>query len=165
MVSLFILGTIFLGLGIHVRLGGFKSLYLAKGVPILMPRALQNGFIPIGAMLIAMVVALSETLFPEIETRQVIFLWLLMPLFFSSLIIVAWAPRWVRPRWIVYLEDEYGTVMWHLLEEAAKDARNWENRIKTQEGLEEWAEETRERLGYPPHSGQIERDAKSKRRF
>lgn len=85
-----------------------------------------------------------------------------MPLFVVGLILAAWNPWWLRPRWLVYLEEEYGSVMWHLLEEATKDARAWEKRVRTQAGLEEWAEETRIRLGYPPHPGRIEREAKKR---
>lgn len=56
-----------------------------------------------------------------------------------------------------YLEYEYGTVMWRLFEEARKYPERWREQVSTQEGLEAWAEETREKLGYPPHSGEIER--------
>lgn len=157
---LFLLGIAFLSMGIYVRLGGFKSLYLAKGIPILMPRALQNFAMPLGLTLIATATTSSQILFPSVETRQQLTLWVEMPIFVIGLILVAWAPRWLKPRWLVYLEDEYGTVMWHLLDEAKKDVRGWSRRVRTQAGLEEWAEETRKKLGYPPHPGQIEREAK-----
>lgn len=160
-MSFLIVGGVgFLVIGIYIRIGGFKTLFLAKGIPVLMPRAIQNIFIFLGLILILLV--LTGTLVPTIQMRQNILLWVIGPLFISSLVIAVRNPRWLRPRWLAYLEDEYGSVMWKLLEEASKDARGWSQRVRTQKGLERWAEETRIKLGYPPHPGQIERQANMK---
>jgi hypothetical protein len=45
-----------------------------------------------------------------------------------------------------------------------KDPRGWEQRVRTQSGLEAWAEEKRKEWGYPPYPGQIERQAKERER-
>lgn len=94
------------------------------------------------------------------DSVQSLFDVIVISMLLMSIILGVCPPRWLRPRWLVYLEDEYGSVMWYLLEEASKNAGVWEQRVSTQKGLEEWAEETRIRLGYPPHTGQIEREAK-----
>ncbi len=158
MIFLFISGIGFLMMGIYIRLGGFKAFFLATGIPILMPRALQNIFISLGV--IQLLFLLIGIFVPDIEMRQKLLIWVICPSFILSLLLAVWPPRWLRPQWLNYLEDEYGTVMWKLLDEARKDVPNWSRRVRTQAGLEEWAEETRKMLGYPPHPGQIERQAK-----
>lgn len=56
-----------------------------------------------------------------------------------------------------YLEREYGTIMWQMFREARKDAKGWREQVRTQQGLEVWAETTCKKLGYPPFPGHIER--------
>jgi hypothetical protein len=158
---LILFGMGFLAIGLYVRFGNFKTLYLTKGIPVLMPQALQNIFIPLGITLLIMALGLSD-LVPTVELRQKFLVWGVGPIFLVSLILAVWNPRWLRPSWLNYLEDEYGTVMWKLLDEARKDVPAWSHRVRTQAGLEEWAEETRQKLGYPPHPGQIERQAKER---
>lgn len=161
LVFLGVLGLIFLTAGLWLRHGGFKAFFLVKGIPVLMPRAVQNMFIPFGITLIVWEIATSD-LFPTTEMRGIIFDYIGVPLLITTLILGVWNPRWLRPQWLNYLEDEYGSVMWKLLDEARKDVPTWSHRVRTQAGLEEWAEETRKQLGYPPHPGQIEREAKER---
>jgi hypothetical protein len=161
MIVLLIGGFGLLALGVYIRFGGFKTLFLAKGIPVLMPRALQNIPIPLGIILLLFL--LIGTFVPTVSMRQALLTWFIMPLFVLSLVIAVWPPRWLRPQWLNYLEDEYGSVMWHLLEDV-HNPREWTRRVRTQAGLEEWAEETRKKLGYPPHPGQIERKAKERER-
>lgn len=158
LLILFLIGLVFLTIGIWGRNDGFKALYLVKGIPGIMPAAVRNMFIPFGITLLTLGIIMSGHV-ESIETRQDLFSFVVMPMMFVSLILGAWTPKWLQPQWLVYLEDEYGSVMWKLLEEARKDVPNWEKRVRTQEGLEAWAEETRIKLGYPPHPGQIERQA------
>jgi hypothetical protein len=166
LVFLGVIGIVFLTAGIWLRQDGFKAFFLVKGIPVLMPRAVQNMFIPIGITLIIWEIATSN-LFPTTEMRANVFRYVGGPALIITWILGVWNPRWLRPRWLNYLEDEYGSIMWVLLDEARKDVPGWSQRVRTQAGLEEWAEETRERLGYPPHPGEIERRAKHKhkRRF
>jgi hypothetical protein len=56
-----------------------------------------------------------------------------------------------------YLEREYGTVTWQMFREARKDTKGWREQVRTQQGLEVWAEATCKKLGYPPFPGRIER--------
>ena len=146
----------------NLRLGGSKTWYLTRGKPIIMPVAVQHMQIPLGITFIGWDILFLRSR-SEPENIQFIFNVIAVAMLLITVILGVWPPRWLRPRWLVYLEDEYGSVMWHLLEEARKNAGIWEERVRTQKGLEEWAEEARIRLGYPPHPGQIEREAKKRR--
>lgn len=158
-----LIGLFFLLAGLWVRFGRFKAFYLAKGIPVLMPRVIQSMFIPLGVTFIIQGVIWSD-LVPDIEIGNQLSNWIVTPMLFISIILGVWNPHWLRPQWLNYLEDEYGSVMWKLLGEARKDVPAWSHRVRTQAGLEEWAEETRKKLGYPPHPGQIERKAKERER-
>ncbi len=155
------IGTGFVLFGIWLRLGRSKSFFLFPGMPVLMPRVFQYMLIPLGVTLIVVEIAASD-LFASVETRSNIFCFGAMPLLGVSFVLALWNPRWLRPRWLVYLEDTYGSVMWRLLDEARKNIPAWTRRVRTQQGLEEWAEETYLRLGYLPRPGQIEREAKKR---
>lgn len=155
------LGIVVFGFGLYVRMGGFKVWYLTKGVPFLMPIAVQHMMMPAGITLVGW--SLFTQFISDKEARLSAFNIFTFTMLFLSVLLGIWQPRWLRPQWHVYLEDEYGSAMWRLLEEARKNAGIWEQRVRTQKGLEEWAEETRIRLGYPPHPGQIEREAKKRR--
>ena len=154
-VFLGVFGLIVLSLGLYTRHGGFKAFYLGGGIPVLMPVAVRNMLIPMGITLIVWEVTASD-LVPLEETRLILLVRVIGPMLIISMIVGVWNPRWLRPRWLVYLEDTYGSVMWRLLDEARKNIPAWSRRVRTQQGLEEWAEETYLRLGYPP------RQAKSK---
>ena len=48
-------------------------------------------------------------------------------------------PRWLQPRWILWLEEEYGYCLPILIEEAQKMNRwQWESRVRSQAGLQAW---------------------------
>ncbi len=147
-----LIGFLLLLSGLLVRSGKFKTLVFVKGTPVLMPKAIKNMFIPLGITFIIWGGIWSDFV-PDIETGNQLFNWLVMPLMLVSMVLGVWNPRWLRPQWLNYLEDEYGLVMWKLLDEARKDVPAWSRRVRTQAGLEEWAEETRKMLGYPPYPG------------
>jgi hypothetical protein len=163
LIVFFLIGLFLLLIGFGVRAGRFKAFALVKGIPVLMPRAIKNMSIPLGITFIIWGISMSN-LVPNMEIRRGLFEWLVMPLMFMSAVLGVWNPKWLRPQWLNYLEDEYGTVMWKLLDEARKDVPGWSRRVRTRAGLEEWAEETRIKLGYPPRPGQIEREAKERER-
>ena len=57
-------------------------------------------------------------------------------------------PKFLTPQWVRYLREKHDDILLILLTDAADDYASWKERTKTQAGLEEWAEETREKLGY-----------------
>ena len=53
-----------------------------------------------------------------------------------------WRPRWIRPQWVKWVEDNHRwlEIQW-LIADARKDPQGWGNRVSTQQGLEGWARE------------------------
>jgi hypothetical protein len=58
-----------------------------------------------------------------------------------GLLFAIWKPRWLKPNWLVWLEDKYDANTVEFLLEQARNDKSWEQRVSTQEGLEAWAEE------------------------
>ncbi|MFZ5915890.1 MAG: hypothetical protein ACOYZ7_03060 [Chloroflexota bacterium] len=159
-----LIGLVALSFGLYIRAGGFKAWYLIEGESIhVRSETLRNILIPLGVTFMVWAIAWSD-LISDTKVGNKIFGYVVMPMFVACIVLSVWNPRWLRPRWLVYLEEEYGTVMWRLLDEARKNPREWEQQVRTKEGLEQWAKETREKLGYPPHPGCIEREAKKRRK-
>jgi len=60
-----------------------------------------------------------------------------------------WQPRWLKPFWLRWLEDNYGHVLEEMFEEARQmGVRNWEAQVKTQADLERWADSVAEKHGW-----------------
>lgn len=153
-----IVGFFLLGFGIYVRLGGAKVWYLIPGIPVLMPQIVQNMLIPLGTTLF--VLAIGAYFAPDIEARQKLLNYIFLPMLLITIILGIWSPRWMRPRWLVYLQDTYGLLTQKMLKVAAENAREWTQRVQTQQGLEEWARETCLALGYDiPESEQDEEES------
>jgi hypothetical protein len=137
-----IIGILMLLLGIYIMNGGFKIVYIVQGRPFITPiTMLRGGLIPYGLTFIVWSIVLSD-LVPDITSRQKLTIWLVGPMTAISVGLAVWQPQWLQPRWLAYLENKYGDTSWYLLQEAAKDPQAWAQRVKTQAGLEEWAEET-----------------------
>ena len=61
-------------------------------------------------------------------------------------VFAGWKPRWVAPRWLMWLRDHYDRpVLEHMFEQAKQD-KDWAKRVSTQEGLASWAKEMEEKL-------------------
>jgi hypothetical protein len=72
-----------------------------------------------------------------------------MPMYFISLILAMWQPRWLLPQWYSWLLDKHGDII-YLLEEEARGLggkEEWERRASTQESLEAWVAEVRRKHG------------------
>jgi hypothetical protein len=55
---------------------------------------------------------------------------------------------WIKPRWYRWLEEHHGDIIPLLQQEARAMGRwKWQRRVATQEGLEEWVAEVREKHG------------------
>ena len=50
-------------------------------------------------------------------------------------------PRWLAPRWLVWLRDNYDWEMIEFMADQTHQDRNWNQRASTQERLEAWAKE------------------------
>jgi hypothetical protein len=58
-----------------------------------------------------------------------------------SFVFMAWKPRWLKPDWLLWLEEHYDMPTRAFMFEQARHEGTWSQRISTQKGLETWAEE------------------------
>jgi hypothetical protein len=76
-----------------------------------------------------------------------------------GILFMIWPPSWIKPRWLRWLEREYGYGLDILIEEARAVGRwQWEARVRTREGLENWVQgvlEKRERDMYRAWRGWV----------
>ena len=72
--------------------------------------------------------------------------WGVGPLWGFGLLLVAWQPRWALPGWFWWLKENYGDIMVELRQDARRLGSAWLERVRTQEGLEQWAESVRKRV-------------------
>jgi hypothetical protein len=138
------MGLLFIGVGIGIRAGKKKGWWLMWDTPIT-PIAAAHIMIPGGIALLFWSLA---ALFPDLDERVRLFECGML-LFMIAVILAIWRPRWLVPKWLLWLEDNHGEIYAQLREEAQKlGAREWEKRVSTQEGLEEWAMEVRRKYGW-----------------
>jgi hypothetical protein len=141
-----VLGGIGVGmllLGINVRIGKFKSWWLAQFNPVV-PEAGAYIGIPLSITLFIWCLA---PFFPDIDDRRRIFDYGGIS-FIATVIIVLWRPRWLLPGWLRWLEDNHQDILPLLKEDAQKmPGREWSKRVSTREGLESWVAEVRRKHG------------------
>jgi hypothetical protein len=137
------MGLVFIFLGSGVRLGYWKRWYLGPDDPIFYPKPGVYGFIPLGLAFIILALGL---VFPNLED------WLVLeiPIFLClvTILLVGLQPWWIKPAWVRWLEEENADILDRLIEEARR-TKDWHKRVATQEGLEAWVAEVRERWGEP----------------
>ncbi|MEW5956938.1 MAG: hypothetical protein AB1801_04385 [Chloroflexota bacterium] len=76
---------------------------------------------------------------------------------FLAILLVGLQPWWIKPRWVRWLEEENDDILDRLIEEA-RWTKDWHKRVATQEGLEAWVTEVRQKWGESrvkssPHPG------------
>ena len=84
---------------------------------------------------------------PDVRIGRVIGIATSFSMMLSALVLMIWKPRWLKPQWLLWLEDNYPYLIDTLLEEARKEGKAWEAKVRTQENLEEWAKQTAGRYG------------------
>jgi hypothetical protein len=138
------LGVLSIAVGIGIRAGKRKRWWLMWDTPIT-PIAAAHIMIPVGVSLLLWSLAI---LFPSLDERVRLFDFGIL-LFIVTVILAFWRPRWLVPKWLLWLEDNHGEIYDQLREEAQKlGAREWEKRVRTQAGLEVWAMEVRRKYGW-----------------
>jgi hypothetical protein len=137
----------FLTFGILARLGYFKGVYVSKGFPVLVPKELVYAMVPFGLMI--GLLAILPLIPPIDELRMKIVIYFGPPLWIIGGIFAIWQPRWLKPAWLRWLEDNYGHVREGMFEEARQmGARNWEAQVRTQTDLERWADSVAQKNGW-----------------
>jgi hypothetical protein len=153
-----ILGIILSGFGIYVLRGGYKRLYITPNrLPVVAPEAFKYVFLPAGVAIT--VFALAMPPFVPDSARD-IFFYTGASLLVVAMVLSILSPRWLKPRWLAYLEDVYGrTFTQAILLPAAGDDPDWPRRMRTLEDVKLWAAGVAEQMSFPPHLGRIDREA------
>jgi hypothetical protein len=121
-------------LGIMLRLGKLRVIYTLRSLPVYAQREIFNVAIPIGLGWFAIVLPIA---FPGIKDWADYALYFS---FFATVTLAIWQPWWLKPTWLRWLENNYGHMLEEMFAEArAMGRRNWAEQVKTQEGLERWA--------------------------
>ena len=131
------------GAYVVIRLGCFKSWYILVPLPGRLGPAM---FYALPAFGLGFTVLLLSAVFQVPNPAQH------NPWFTAFLILegvgllfMTWPPSWIKPRWVRWLEREYGYGLHILLEDARAMGRwRWETRVRTRQGLEDWAQEVLE---------------------
>jgi hypothetical protein len=142
------MGTVVLVVGILVWTGRFKRWYLHEGDPLYDPKEFLYVWIPLGLGILSFGLA---AFLPTQPKRLAVFLWVSLPLMLAAGLLLFWTPDWIKPAWVRWLETNHGDILLLLLREARKTP-NWEKRVATQEGLEAWVAEVRDK--YLPKPGE-----------
>lgn len=130
-------------LGIVIRLGKWRYIFAIKGFSVYVPRALAFVIIPTALTMLSLWLILVLPL--EKEIRGNLVMTIFIPLLIVTYVLAIWQPWWLKPTWLRRLEKEHGDILEILWEEARMDQWKWERRVKTQEGLEAWVAEVREK--------------------
>jgi hypothetical protein len=131
-------------LGISIRAGKYKTWWLIKSTPIVPVAAAYIG-IPFSIPLF--VLALSAFL-PDLHARRRALDIMGVSLVAVSILAI-WRPRWLAPKWLLWLEDNHADIIYPLLQKEARKmgGQAWESRVRTQAGLEQWVAEVRRQHG------------------
>jgi len=145
-VGLIAVGAGVLIVGMLVWTGRYKRWYLHEGDPLYSPKEIYYICIPSGLGILSWGFAAFLPTQPE---RLTAFLWVSLPLILAASLLLFWLPDWIKPKWVRWLEKNHGDYLLLLLREARKTP-NWEQRVATQEKLEAWVVEVRDKYTLKP---------------
>jgi hypothetical protein len=82
---------------------------------------------------------------PNPEAARLVIFGIAFPLMICVFFVVIFQPKWLKPKWICWLEENQGDILDLLIEEARQTPKwtDWAERVNTQEGLERWVAEVR----------------------
>ena len=132
-------------IGILRRMGKGRTWYLVPNYYVLLPKGASYALPVIGLICISFGIGI---LINEPGFARKILYWVIVPLLVVSGLIIIFQPRWLKPRWVRWLEENHGDILEILIEEGRKTP-SWAKRVSTQEGLEEWVEEVRRKRNLP----------------
>ena len=140
-----LIGLLFVGMGVSVRCGWYKTWYIKRVYPPFTYRAAQYFAFPISLFWLT---PLLCVLLPISKERK-------LPLGLIGMVgspilcfvLAVWQPRWLKPTWQRRLEDRYNQAeidtvfrpVWRKM-----DRREWGKLIETEEGLERLVEMARD---------------------
>jgi hypothetical protein len=140
------IGIGFAILGLRTYLGVDKFWWWSQSTPVV-PTGIVFGAFPASFLFLLMAYIFRPSV--PVEMRMAIADYIGVPLIFLTLIFSMWQPRWLKPKWLRWLETHHRPILGQLREEARKEKwREWQRRVQTQKGLEEWVEEVRHRYKF-----------------
>jgi hypothetical protein len=147
-VGCVVVGSVLLGLtfvlgGLLFHLGRWRGWYLAPDT-IFGARPALYGFVPMGLAAICLAVSIS---LPTLEARQSGLAYITLPLGCLGGILTFWQPKWLKPKWVCWLEENNQDILDLIIEEGRK-TKDWGKVVATQEGLEAWVAQVRQKHGY-----------------
>jgi len=146
------IGAFIFGYGMYVRLGYTKQYFLKKESGFFGAATYQ--FLPlVGAIFFV----LALTALPDdVETRQKLLVYLLVPSFIVAFLIGFSKPSWLKPKWLRQLHENHPDIYPFLREVAQEEvaddpdkARKWARMVDTVQGQNEWVARVRKRKGWP----------------
>lgn len=144
-VGMCIGGVVFTAAGVLFYMGIWKYWFLADYVHVIAAPFRVYLTLPTG---VAMFLLAWELQFPSMEASGGWGLYGACITILIGVVVAALRPRYLVPRWIKWLEREHKSIVPLLIEEGRKMGRlNWQARVWTQKGLEEWIEEVQCRHG------------------
>lgn len=137
----FAVGFFLLWFGIMIQIGRYKRWWLLNSTPIV-PTSFAYVSVLVGILFLTVPGLAAYS--PDPNVRGTAFITLICPTLIIIVILATWQPRWLKPKWLRWLETDHGAMLELLREEARKEEwSKWNQRVSTQEGLEEWVEEVR----------------------
>lgn len=125
---------------IVVRVGLIKSWYILKPLPGLLSGSMVYGAPAFGLAFVALAlsaIAPADNLDQALARLGCSFMFFII----LGFVLTVWCPSWLKPRWVQWLEYEYGYCLDILIEEARAMGRwNWESEVRTRAGLERWVQ-------------------------
>jgi len=137
------LGVLPIGLFLLIKSGIFKSWFILKTLPGLLSARMLFATLPMGLGLIGILILPD---WPGYNPDKLSFTLLSMIFVLGCPLIGFWfmyrPPRWIKPNWLQWLEQEYGYCLPILIEEAQKMNRwAWEAKVRTRAGMQEWIDD------------------------
>ena len=128
-----------------IWLGWVKSWYILAPLPGKFNSSAVYALLPIS---LAFTMLLIAAQFFPVEYRTELDVWTVLFFLFGGigLLFIIWCPPFLKPRWVRWLEREYGYGLQILIEEArAMGHWQWETQVRTRQGLEDWVQEVLEK--------------------
>jgi hypothetical protein len=129
-----------------MRLGIWKLWFIAERVPGIVIPSFAYGSIFVGLSFLLLGFAVKFV--TDSSDARVVLFCLVLPLWAFSLMFTVWQPWWLKPTWCRWLEEHHSDIISILQDEARAIGRwKWQRRVATQEGLEQWVAEVRQKHG------------------
>lgn len=139
-MSLIIVGVFPIGIFLLIRFGVLKSWYILKTLPGLLSGRMMYAALPFGISFLLSGIVASLPNYNGREPGLLNLTLLIGPVF--GFWFMYRPPRWIKPSWLQWLEQEYGYCLPILITEAQKMNRwQWEAQVRNRAGMKAWIDD------------------------